>query len=557
MLGYRFLRRVENRLQMEQERQIHRLPTTDEARLRLARSLGFASPEAFDTVLDGHREAVRGRFEQLFSEGSADQVLALFARNAPGLLRTPGARGLVEDLAGRFAREIEEAADPALALNNLDRFIEGIGSRRFYYGLLADRPELVPRLAALFGASRFLSAFLARHPDLIEPVFRDPDVLLLSREQLQADLAEVRAELARRGTGSDDVETELAAIRFFQHRQLVNVGLLDLDARIDPDQVGAALTDIAEVCLEAALAAAAGQLASSGRSAPEGAFLVVGMGKLGSRELGYGSDLDVIFLYDGPDDAGETQEYFTRLAQKLVWVLSVRTAEGASYEVDARLRPSGNQGVLVTSVDGFESYHEKIAEVWERQALLRARPVAGSERLAERFEALRRQVLARPLPEDLAAQIDHLRKRMESELSREGEGLRDFKTGRGGLVDVEAVVQYLQLRNGEAHPELWQPVPIAAQIDRLEAAGLLPADDAATLRDGWAFLQRLSSRMRIVENRSISEIDEERGTLDSVTRALGYRESQRGGGARRPLLEDYRRHTEGIRGVYARMFSPG
>jgi glutamate-ammonia-ligase adenylyltransferase len=278
------------------------------------------------------------------------------------------------------------------------------------------------------------------------------------------------------------------------------------------------------------------------------------MGKLGSRELSYGSDLDVIFLFD-LEDADEhriieAQASFVRLAQKLGWALQTPTAEGVCYEVDARLRPSGHQGLLVTSLGSFERYHAEHAEVWERQALLRSRPVAGSERLAEAFSALRGTILRSPLPEEPTAEMHRIRQRMETELAKEVRGRWDLKTGRGGLLDVETVVQLRQLQQGGHHPELIEPVPIATQLERIGRLGLLPAEQVAVLQNGWDFLKRLSSRLRIVENRSISDLSEERSDLESVGRTLGYAPSARTGSVRPPLLDDYRRHTEAIRRVY-------
>jgi len=268
-------------------------------------------------------------------------------------------------------------------------------------------------------------------------------------------------------------------------------------------------------------------------------------------------DLDVIFLYDAPgaDDTAvlERQEQYVRLAQKLIWALQTRTADGACYQIDARLRPSGNQGLLVTSLASFAAHHAGSAQVWERQALLRARPSVGSAALADAFRALRREILLRPLPAGAAAEIRRIRQRMEDELAHEGDRRRDFKLGRGGLLDVESVAQFLQLRHVAAHPELLEVDRVGVQIARLAHLGLLPPDDAQALVNGWDFLQRLSSRLRIVENRSISDLDEERGDLDGIAMHLGYTSPQRAGGARRALLDDYRRYTTAIREVYERV----
>jgi glutamate-ammonia-ligase adenylyltransferase len=563
LAAYAFLRRVENRLQMEGERQTHRLPAEPGSRTRLARAMGFLDAEAtdgsaatpverFEAALAGHRQRIRATFTDLFAEGGSDRLLELFQRHVPHLLAQPVTRGQIEQLAAQFARAIDATADPERAMNNLDRFIRGIGSRAFYYGLLLDRPELIERLAALFAASEYLSGFMATHPRLIEPIFSDPNVLVLPQAELQAALAVIRGDLAAEGR-PDDSERELDALRLFHHRELVNIGLLDLTEKITPAEADTGLTDLAEVCVDAALALARSELARRGAVA-EGEFLIVGMGKLASRELTYGSDLDVIFLYhvDGADHV-EAQEHYVKLAQKLIWALQTRTAEGLCYQIDARLRPSGNQGMLVSSLDGFASYHAGSAQVWERQALLRARPIAGGARLAEGFVALRREILIRPLPDDVGGEIHRIRLRMERELAQETSRRRDFKTGRGGMLDVESIVQFLQLRHGREHPALFEVGTVGAQLARLARVGALSPADAETLQRGWEFLHRLSSRLRIVQNRSISDLDEERGDLDSLAVRLGYTSPQRTGGDRRALLEDYRRHTGDIRAVYDRV----
>jgi glutamate-ammonia-ligase adenylyltransferase len=570
LAAYHFLRRLENRLQMEGERQTHQLPPAGPARERLARTL-FPGDEAvarLEGELAGHTGRVRAHFDALFRESGHERIVDLFARAAPRLLAVSENRRLLEGLAHRFASEIESATDPERALANLERFAEGLGGSTFYYLLLADRPELIPRLVALFASSRTLSAIVTSLPELIEPLFDDPHHLLGTQETLRESLALLRhSEGEKRGLEGE--ELDLVALRLFQQRELVNIGLLDLADEVSARQVEDALTDLAEVCLEDALRIAHAQLARSPKAAAwveEGEFLVVGMGKLGSRELSYGSDLDVIFLYDLPDAEPvrlmEAQEAFVRVAQKVAWALQTRTAQGVCYEVDARLRPSGNQGMLVTSLPSFERYHRgetgsDVAAIWERQALLRARPVVGSKGLGERFEALRRSFLSAPLPEGAAAEIERIRRRMEQELAQETDQHRNLKTGRGGLLDVESACQWLQLAHGGAHPELFEPRPIEATLERLQALGLLPEQDAQALAEGWRFLQRLGSRLRVVENRSIADLEHDRSDLDSVARALGYATSERSGTARLPLLEAYARQTEAIRAVYERVLAAG
>ena len=556
--AYLFLRRVENRLQMEDERQVHELPRRPDARLRLARAMGFGGATAladFEAELARQRDHVRAFGASVEVASSAEAILQLFLRHQPQLLASPATRPMMEALAEQFAQEIEVSPDLVLALNNLDRFVAAVGARRFYYELLIDRPELVGRLAALFAGSRFLSALLAQHPRLIEPLFRDPNVLLFTRDELRADLASIRAELGP--PGEPDFERDLDALRLFHQRHVLNVGLLDVDEKIARADCETALTEIAEVALEWALAIAQREVARTrpaSASAAAARFLVVGMGKLASRELSYGSDLDLIFLYDLPDaDAGDApfvQEHCVRVAQRLISALETPTANGACYEIDSRLRPSGNQGTLVTSLTGLRHHYATLAMLWEKQALLRARPVAGDAAAAAAFESLRLDVLQQPLPADAAEEIHRVRSRMEHELADETATRRDLKRGRGGMLDVENAVQFLQLAHGAAHPELLAVDRSERTIEKLLGLALLEPAQAAALRDGWEFLQRLASRLRVVENRSISDLDEERGDLDGLARRLGYAAGARESSARRALQADYARHTDAIRAAY-------
>jgi glutamate-ammonia-ligase adenylyltransferase len=556
--AYRFLRRTENRIQMEGELQRHRVPSERGALRRLARAMGFVSGEesdAFERELDRVRASVLSLFEGSFSDDSEQRIMELFERNNPKLMMQPGVRRMIEALAMQFARAIEGAVDPQRSLNNLDRFIQSVGGRSFYYELLLDRPELVPRLTALFSASRFLSSYLAAQPRLIEPVFQDPNVLLLGRDELRADMADTLRD------AGDDTELVLDGLRNFQHRQVLNVGLLDIAAKVKRPEVETALSDIAEVCLEEALDQARRALEQSSSDVPEsarrGQYLVVGMGKLGTRELSYGSDLDLIFLYDLPEDDQSggpmAQHYFVRVTQRLISNLQTATSTGACYEIDARLRPSGSQGSLVTSRAAFVRYHEQSAEVWERQALLRARPIAGDEQLSARFDALRADILRKPLPDDIDAQIGQVRQRMEEELANETGQRRNFKTGRGGLLDVETIVQCLALKHGGDHPELHEPRRTEAQLASLAEHGLLTREDAECLESGWDFLQNLGKQLRIADNRSISDLDGERGDLDGIAQHLGYEAAGREAGPRRSLLEDYQRTTDAIRETYERV----
>ncbi|HYD49111.1 MAG TPA: hypothetical protein VEB21_12220, partial [Terriglobales bacterium] len=262
LAAYRFLRRLEHRVQMIGERQTHSFPAAPEERAQLGRSLGYHKDPAvqLEQALAQHRATVEELLRRLFPEDTADRIMGFFASRIPDLLAHSAGRDAMQELAAHFAREIEGGPNPQRGLNNLERFTAGIGHRRFYYELLLDRPELVPRLATLFATSEHLSSYLATYPRLIEPIFEDPTVLLLDRPQLEANFAALSRQLAAEHGGSDS-ETQLDTLRLFHHRELVNVGLLDIVGEVSRREAETALTDIAEVCLDHALALAHEQLA--------------------------------------------------------------------------------------------------------------------------------------------------------------------------------------------------------------------------------------------------------------------------------------------------------
>ena len=282
---------------------------------------------------------------------------------------------------------------------------------------------------------------------------------------------------------------------------------------------------------------------------------VVGLGKLGGRELGYHSDLDLLFLYSA---GGETDgarrasnhEHFARIAQKLIGHLALQLREGSLYRVDTRLRPSGSAGPLVVSFDALASYHAREARLWERQALLRARAVAGDKDL---FARARREVLEpsifRPIDKAAAArELLAMRERMEREIAAESSGRYNSKLGRGGLVDVEFAVQYLQLVHGERHPAIRVAATPEALV-ALQKAGLLAPSDKEPLARGYRFLRRLESRLRIVRDRPIDSLPTFGRELLLLARRLGYTGERAG----EDLLADYSRHTTGVRAAFLRV----
>jgi len=301
---------------------------------------------------------------------------------------------------------------------------------------------------------------------------------------------------------------------------------------------------------------------------PNGKFAVIGGGKLGAREIDYNSDLDLVFIYQAAEDAqsaGGSQgklpahEFFVRVGQKLPTYLSAPTEEGIAYKIDMQLRPSGKSGPVVCSLDAFRDYHQSAAQLWERQALIKTRFIAGDPRLGKAVEKIiERFAYGTGLPAGGVSEIHHLRVRMERELAGEDDSRFNLKKGRGGLVDIEFLTQMLQLANGHRMPKLRR----RATLDALKALGdarILPARQSRLLADGYLFLRGLDHRLRLERDQSIDAFDAEPGRVDSIAKALGYGDGKRAGGARaaksgQKLLLDYQARREKIRACYEHYF---
>jgi glutamate-ammonia-ligase adenylyltransferase len=408
-------------------RQTQTIPDdADEERL-LARRLGFADAPAFWTAYAHHTAVVDAAFRALFhgaeeerqredqrelvsiiddleQEEAAAAALARLGFRDPAagvrelrILRdgpphapsSPRRRAAIAALAPALLREIARSAAPDRALRHMASFIAVIGARSSYLHLLLENPGLMRLLVRLFATSELLSTFFLRHPELLDSLVR-ADLVRIART-----LDDVRAELATRLAAARDVEAELDTLRRFRREEFLRIGVHDIEGELDAAGVSRQLSHLAEAAVEAAVALARpwalGRLGLPAVPATEG-FAVIAMGKLGGSELGYHSDLDLIFVYD-PGDAAwwrervAPHELFTRVAQRTMSVLQTPTAEGIAYKIDTRLRPSGNQGALVTSVEAFETYHRTSAALWERQALVKARVVAGPPALRARVEA--------------------------------------------------------------------------------------------------------------------------------------------------------------------------
>jgi glutamate-ammonia-ligase adenylyltransferase len=502
-----------------------------EATMRL-RDLGFSDPE--QAAL--HLKRIR--------DGSS--------RRQP----SAEARRRMLDLAPALLSAARRSAAPDRALARLADFLDRVGARQTFVALLAENPATLGLLLNLFASSEYLTGQLLAHPELLDTLVRS-DLATVSKSQ-----PEFESELTKLLASADDLEQRLDVMRRYRHDEFLRIGLHDVQGEVHYSEVSEQLSALAE-----ALLAQARRIALDERSAafgvPAGLDLaVVAMGKLGGRELNYHSDLDLIFVY-GPSgaDPGRSDgcrisphEFFAKVAQQLLSNLQIATREGYVYKIDTRLRPSGNAGTLVTSLDGFARYHASSSAVWERQALIRARPVAGSAPLrAAVAKVIEEFVYGRSLTDEERREIARLRGRMERELAREDAHHFNLKTGRGGLVDVEFVAQVLVLTHGHAHPAVRQRATRGA-LDALGAERLLTPPDHRLLTRALSFFRGLENRLRIEGDSPVERVGRDPAALARAARRMGFEEPGARAGER--LLEEWTRHRESVRAAFERLVAP-
>ena len=522
--AYRALRRLENRVQMLGDQQVHALPGDPLARLRIARALGHADVNAMLESLDGHRRVVAEEFAGLLEarvrrrapanalvdywralpDGGDAQVLAdagfADAQGQDAALRdfarTPAVRALsgrgrqrldhvLPELLGAASRS--EAPDASLPRGLA--LLQAITRRTSYLALLEEQPAALARLADVSARSALLSARLAAHPLLLDELL---DSRAAGPVPDEAQIAELVAAVPR----TADTEAALHALNEVRQAIGFRVGLATLGQRMPAEDAAHRLAALAESLLVATLDVAQADIVAAHGRVPAAGLAVLGYGSLGGRELGFGSDLDLVFLHDAPANASsdgarplDAGRYFARLAQRLVSLLGSVTGAGKLYEVDLRLRPDGAKGMLVSSVESFADYQRHRAWTWERQALVRARPIAGTASVRAAFEAIRSQTLCQPRDHDaLRTDVVAMRRRMRAELDRSHAGRFDLKQGEGGLVDLEFLVQARVLEYAAAHPSLAAPRGTPGLLAALGNAGLMPPAEVAALLQAHALM---------------------------------------------------------------------
>ncbi len=539
--AYEFLRLTENRLQAWQDRQTHLLPDDELNRLRLARSMGCDEWGIFYKMLETHRQRVQEHFDKVFAapqteEGEEERLLlAVWRRRIEGdlaiealqqagftdgtnmlarlngfqdspRLRDLGARGRgrLDQLIPLLLEAAGHSDNPDLTLERLLKLLEAIARRTAYLALLVESPIALSQLVRLTGVSPWIARQIAGHPLLLDEML-DPRRLYtpLKRADLEQELDSLLSTV-----DPDDQEQQMDRMRQFANSNKLRVAAADITGVIPLMVVSDYLTDIAETVTGQVLEQTWRDLCSRhGRPTEivgdDRGFAVIGYGKLGGIELGYGSDLDLVFLHGSnspnavTDGARQISNdlFYVRLGQRMIHMFTARTPSGLLYETDMRLRPNGNSGMLVSSLDAFGRYQREDAWIWEHQALLRARPVAGDKRVMTRFQEIRREVLSRERDEaELRKQVREMRENMRSSLDSSGSLGFDIKQGRGGIADIEFMVQYCVLREAFRYPDLLDWTDNIRLLEGLERHRVLVKDVVQGLSDAYRSLRAVYHR---------------------------------------------------------------
>ena len=516
--AYVFLRRLEHRLQYLDDSQTHELPEGTGDRALVARAMGFPSWDAFRAALEAHRARVSAHLEQVFSveevskhalaplwtgsEQTETRLVQLGFRDAAGTAARlaavrsgPRYHGLPQASRARFdaliPRIIEESAaqeDPDVALARALGFIETVSRRAAYLALLEEHPAALARLAQLLGASSWAAEYLNRHPVVLDELLDAR--ALFARPDWSAFARDLRGQLASR---QGDEERQMDWLREAHHTQVFRLLAQDLSGALSVERLADHLSDLADVMLQVTLELCWTQLRVRHRDDPR--FATVGYGKLGGKELGYASDLDLIFLYEDPDD--RAQEIYARLAQRLSRWLTSRTAAGVLFDIDLRLRPEGGSGLLVSSIDAFRRYQRESAWTWEHQALTRARFCAGEPAVGAEFEEERRAILRIARNEaKLRRDVLSMRERLLQGHPNDSE-LFDLKHDRGGMIDIEFIVQTLVLAHAHRLPELTANSGNIALLKLAAKLELIPGDSADAVADAYREYRRRQHRLRL------------------------------------------------------------
>jgi glutamate-ammonia-ligase adenylyltransferase len=524
--AYDVLRRTEHRLQMVDDRQTHRLPESADGLKRFANFMGFASADAFASSLLVHLDAVYTAFAGLLEQQAAppdtdDNALLddftppgeheapwrAWLEGRPAALRTERARALLRQLLPALHAAVRHQAQPDVVWGRLDAFIHRLPQGVQLFSMLQHNPALLERLVDVLGAAPSLADHLAAVPAALEGLMSPQDIDRSAAFSLTAQLGDARA-----------LDEALGIASRFVRGEEFRLAVAELDGRIDQDAAGDARTALAEAAISALLPLVLRDHARRYGRLSGGGLAVVALGKAGSREMMAGSDLDLLLIYDHPGDATQStgparlapSQYFARAAQAITAALTVPTRDGKLYDVDMRLRPSGNKGPVAVSLSAFERYHHESAWTWERLALTRARVIAGPARLRSRVTRAIKTAMAQGDPALILPDTVAMRRRQLADLPPSGPW--DAKRRRGGLMEVEFVAQALQLRLAATQPRVLSPITRVA-LHRLARAGVLPPAEAGRLIQADAAWRAIQGLLRITLGRSVP------ATLPEVTEA--------------------------------------
>jgi glutamate-ammonia-ligase adenylyltransferase len=553
--AYLFLRRLEHRLQYMDDAQTHRLPATDEDRLLIARSMGFTDWTGLMAGLDAHRQIVNAQFEGVFGEPEEhppeSPAIALWSdaldedtararlaglgfldpaatidrlrnlRSGARYLQLPASnRERFDALGPRLIEAAAATPTPDATFARALNFLEAICRRGAYLALLQQYPQALRKLAEMVGASSWAADFLTRHPIVLDELL-GPKLYDVATDW-QGFTQELELKLAEH---PDDQERQMDILREMHHAQVFRILAQDLAGLYTVEKVSDHLSQLADIILDVTLRLCWQKIRNRHCEAPR--FAIVGYGKLGGKELGFASDLDLVYVYDDEDPAA--QENYARLGQRLSTWLSSQTSAGILFETDLRLRPNGDAGLLATPIGALREYLLDKAWVWEHQALSRARFCAGDRQVGDRFEALREEILRLPRDADtLRDEVLAMRRRMLDNHATKGDDAAtvfDLKQDRGGIIDVEFIVQFLVLAHAHAHPRLTGNLGNIALLRISAELGLIDEALAAPVRDAYREYRRLQHANRL-----------------------------NGGGGKRVLRAEHAQRIDAVRTLWASVF---
>lgn len=562
--AYTFLRELEHRVQLGEGRRTHLLPDGEEL-IQVIKRFGNRWEDRellnkFHNDLNRHRNFVRNIFSSLFykeekvtpsspileilldeeadrtsvinnlkNTGFADPEKAFEIlkelKEEPAKKRfSSRAKKIFEKLLPLMIEEVSKSSDPDSALHFLSAFLNKVGGKIVPYYQLAENLETMRYLVSIFSNSEFLSNFMINHPELLDYlILRTYAAPIKDRDTMSNELDSSLSE-------SSDYETTMDILRRFRNTEILRIASNDLYGIIDIHEVSEQFTALAEIMLDRCLKIAMDYLSEKYGSPGESKIAILGLGKLGGRELGYNSDLDIIFVYsrDGYSEGGKRtitlREYFTYLAQRVISLLSTYTSEGYIFKVDTRLRPSGNAGAMVTSGESLIKYHMESAWLWERQAMIKTRFVAGDKDFGEKIVGeIKSLIFEKGLGKEEKNEMNRMKERITEEHIKD-KNRYNLKYSPGGLVELEFLVQGYQLEHGSTIAELRTPKTRDA-INTLIAKNIIEEKDGETLLNAHYFLRKLENRLRLLYDYTTDNLPVDRRELEKLTKSMGRKEN--------------------------------